>query len=45
MAKDCVKLERLFQEVADHPEDELLTYVDAMGFAYQMLRRRRVIVT
>jgi hypothetical protein len=28
MAKDCVKLERLFQEVADLPEDELLTYVD-----------------
>ena len=32
MAKDCVKLERLFQEVADLPEaDELMTYVDAWG--------------
>jgi hypothetical protein len=27
MAKDCVKLEKLFQEVADLPDaDELLTY-------------------
>jgi hypothetical protein len=31
MAKDCVKLERLFQEVADLPYDELLTYVSAWG--------------
>ena len=32
MAKDCVKLERLFQEVADLPDaDELLTYVDRWG--------------
>jgi hypothetical protein len=31
MAKDCVKLERLFQEVADRPEDELLTYVSRWG--------------
>jgi hypothetical protein len=29
MAKNCVKLERLFQEVADLPDaDELMTYVD-----------------
>ena len=31
MAKDCVKLERLFQEVADLPYDELLTYVSGWG--------------
>jgi len=31
MAKDCIKLERLFQEVADQPEDELLTYVSRWG--------------
>jgi hypothetical protein len=31
MDKDCVKLERLFQEVADLPEDELLTYVSRWG--------------
>jgi len=32
MAKDCVKLERLFQEVADLPDaDELMTYVDRWG--------------
>ena len=31
MAKDCVKLERLLQEVADLPYDELLTYVSRWG--------------
>ena len=32
MAKDCIKLERLFQEVADLPDaDELMTYVDRWG--------------
>jgi hypothetical protein len=32
MAKDCVKLERLFQGVADLPDaDELMTYVDRWG--------------
>jgi hypothetical protein len=31
MAQDCVKLERLFQEVADLPEDELPTYVSRWG--------------
>ena len=32
MAKNCVKLERLFQEVADLPDaDELMTYVDRWG--------------
>jgi hypothetical protein len=32
MAKDCVKLERLFQEVADLPDaDELMTYVSRWG--------------
>jgi len=32
MAKDCVKLERLFQEVADLPDaDGLMTYVDRWG--------------
>jgi hypothetical protein len=32
MAGDCVKLERLFQEVADLPDaDELMTYVDRWG--------------
>ena len=32
MAKNCIKLERLFQEVADLPDaDELMTYVDRWG--------------
>jgi hypothetical protein len=32
MANDCIKLERLFQEVADVPDaDELMTYVDRWG--------------
>ena len=31
MTNDCIKLERLFQEVADQPEEELLTYVDRWG--------------
>jgi hypothetical protein len=31
MAKNCIKLEKLLQEVADLPEDELLTYVSRWG--------------
>jgi len=32
MAKNCINLERLFQEVADLPDaDELMTYVDRWG--------------